>query len=114
MRQLLDGYFLHFNPLLPLLHRPTFEDAVKQGLHLVDNGFGFVLLLVVALGARWVDDQRVLLEDGSRYSAGWKWFNQVQLPMKALLAPPRVTDLQVYCVRPVSRFEKDLFTPRYF
>jgi hypothetical protein len=85
--------------MLPLLHRPTFEDAVQRKVHLVDKGFGTVLLLVAAMGARWVNDPQVLLEDGVSQSAGWKWFNQVQLSMQPLFAPLWLYDLQIYCVR---------------
>jgi hypothetical protein len=99
LRKLLDSYFLHFHPGFLLLHRPTFETSVQQRLHLVDAGFGSVLLLVLSIGARWVDDSRVLLEDGVRHTAGWKWFNQVELSAQSLLAPPRLCDLQLYCVR---------------
>ena len=87
------------NDLLPLLHRPTFEQSVREGLHLRDEGFGSTVLLVCANGARFTDDARVLL-DGAEVpqSAGWKWFQQVQMVRKSLLAPPRLYDLQIYAV----------------
>ena len=46
-------YFTHMNDLLPLLHRPTFEAAVRDGVHLHDEGFGSTVLLVCANGARF-------------------------------------------------------------
>jgi hypothetical protein len=98
LRKLLDAYFTHVHPFSPLLHRPTFEKAVAEDHHLTDAGFGSVVLLVCAIGARDVNDPRVLLEDAWSHSAGWKWFNQVQMVRKSLLAPPRLYDLQIYCV----------------
>lgn len=100
MTDLIDLYFRHVNVYSPLLHRPTFEKSVAEGLHLTDDAFGANLLLVCAVGARYSDDPRVLL-DGvqSVHSSGWKWFDQVQLVKKSLLAPPTLYDIQFYCVR---------------
>ncbi|EIN03330.1 hypothetical protein PUNSTDRAFT_48148 [Punctularia strigosozonata HHB-11173 SS5] len=89
--------------LIPLLvalyfHRPTFESALRDGLHLRDNGFGAVLLLVCALGARYTDDPRVLLDRSASQSAGWQWYNQAQMIRKSPLAPPRLYDVQQYCL----------------
>jgi hypothetical protein len=57
------------------------------------------LLLVCAVGARFVDDERVLLDGASGLSAGWKWFNQVPLMRRSILALPGLHDLQICCVR---------------
>lgn len=96
---LIEKYFEETNTLLPLLYRPGFERFVKDGLHLRDHGFASVLFCVCALAAPFVDDPRVLLE-GSPLSSGWKYFHQVQLSRKSLLAPPTLFDVQVCCVRP--------------
>ncbi|TFY75185.1 hypothetical protein EWM64_g8827, partial [Hericium alpestre] len=94
---LVNLYFKHINVLLPLLHRPTFDAALADGLHHRDEGFGGVLLLVCACGARYSNDERVLLEGTQSYhSAGWKWFSQVQMVRKALLTAPCLYDLQMY------------------
>ena len=59
---------------MPLLHRPTFEKGLAEGLHYKDEGFGSTVLLVSALGSRFCDDPRVILEDSnSQHSAGWEW-----------------------------------------
>ncbi|CDO71787.1 hypothetical protein BN946_scf184939.g11 [Trametes cinnabarina] len=99
MQTLVDLYFEEMNCYMPLLHRPTFEQAIKDGVHLHDEGFGSTVLLVCANGARFTDDPRVLL-DGTNdtQSAGWKWFQQVQMVRKSLLAPPRLYDLQIYAL----------------
>lgn len=95
---LVDLYFKHYNVLTPLLHRPTFERKVAQGLHRRNASFGAVYLLVLAVGSRFSDDHRVCLEGQSEHSAGWKFFEQVQMVRKTLLGPPRLEDLQVHCL----------------
>lgn len=81
------------------------------------EGFAEVYLLVCALGSWYSDDPRCLLkaepdsvrqpcsdsDKGERRgmpgSAGWKWFNQVQLMRnRSLFTPPTLEDLQVYAV----------------
>lgn len=101
---LINLYFVHLNYLYPLLHRPTFERHVKERHHLRDHGFGSVYLLVCANGARYSDDPRIFLDGASAHSAGWKFFEQVPVIGKALLAPPTLEDLQVYCVRNDSAY----------
>jgi len=98
-RSLIDQYFACVNIYLPILHRPTFEREVASGLHLRDDSFAAMYLLVCAVGARHSDDRRVLLDNvESWHSAGWKWFNQVQMVKKTILAPPCLHDLQFYSV----------------
>lgn len=97
---LMDLYFKYINTLLPLLHRPTFEGHVTDAFHLRDGGFGGTLLLVCALGARFSDDPRVLLEGTNEVqSAGWAWYDQVQLILNSCLAPPGIYEIQSYSVK---------------
>ncbi|KAI0671307.1 fungal-specific transcription factor domain-containing protein [Trametes maxima] len=99
LHKLVDLYFANMNAYMPLLHRPTFEQGIKDGLHLHDEGFGSTVLLVCANGARFTDDPQVLLEGyDTTQSSGWKWFQQVQMVRKSLLAPPRLYDLQIYAL----------------
>ncbi|OCH86476.1 hypothetical protein OBBRIDRAFT_737959 [Obba rivulosa] len=94
---LIDLYFARVNDYMPLLHRPTLENGIKEGLHLRDEGFGSTVLLVCAIGARYSSDKRVFLEGyDNSHTSGWKWFKQVQMVRKSLLAPPRLYDLQIY------------------
>ena len=44
--ELVGNYFTYTNILFPLLHRPTFEKAVAEGLHTRDTGFAGVFMLV--------------------------------------------------------------------
>jgi len=96
---LVDKYFVHVNAFLPLLHRPTFERHVADELHLRNGGFGGVVSLVCALGSRHTDDPRVLLPGTpDSASAGWAWFDQVQLTRNSCLAPASVHEVQSYSV----------------
>lgn len=96
---LVELYFTHVNVLTPLLHRPTFERKALQGLHHRNSSFGAVYLLVLAVGSRFSDDSRVCLPGQNEHSAGWRFFEQVQMVSKTLLGPPCLEDLQVHCVR---------------
>lgn len=99
MVELIDFYFTHTNLLMPLLHRPTFEKGVADGYHRRSSDFGGTVLLVCAIGSRYSTDPRVFLPvANSDHSAGWKWFDQVQMVQKSRLAPPSLYDLQKYCV----------------
>jgi hypothetical protein len=102
------------NAFLPLLHRPIFDKSLVDGLHLRDDGFGAVVLLVAAVGARFSDDPRVALPGtDAMHSAGWAWFNQVQMVRRSLFSPPSLYDLQIYCVRdhrPISRHRHSYFS----
>ena len=95
---LVDYYFQNLNPYLPLLHRPSFERALTDRRHHTDVGFGSVVMLVCSIGARWSDDRRCCLEGTGAHSAGWKWFDQVQVHRKSFMGPPRLYDLQIYAV----------------
>ncbi|RPD52801.1 hypothetical protein L227DRAFT_646228 [Lentinus tigrinus ALCF2SS1-6] len=92
MKELVNAYFTHYNLFVPVLHRPTMEQGIKDGLHFREQGFGAVLLLVCANGSRVVDDPRVLTDDGR--VAGWKWFEQIETARWSYLETPRLEDLQ--------------------
>ncbi|KAF9463753.1 fungal-specific transcription factor domain-containing protein [Collybia nuda] len=99
MFSLIDLYFNHMNLFLPLLYRPTFDRAVSEGLHLTDELFALNLLLVCAVGSRYSNDPRVLLEDStSWHSCGWKWFSQVPMVKEAPTRPASLYEIQYYCL----------------
>lgn len=105
MLSLIDLYFDNLNLYFPLLHRPTFERSVAECLHHTNESFAATLLLVCAVGSRYSDDPRVLLDDeASLHSCGWKYFDQVHVVRKSLLTPPSIYDLQFYCVSTPVRF----------
>lgn len=91
------------NLIFPLLHRPTFEKSLAEDLHLRDAGFGGVVSLVAAIGARFSSDPRVCVSgtDPTR-SAGYMWFYQVQVVLRSFYSHPSLYDLQIYCVRCLS------------
>ncbi|KAH9990706.1 fungal-specific transcription factor domain-containing protein [Russula vinacea] len=96
---LVSLYFSRINSFLPLLHRPTFELCVRDGLHFHDHTFGSVLLCLCACASRYSDDPRVLL-DGSNawHSSGWKWFGQVQMLRRSIMGTPVLYDVQMYAL----------------
>ncbi|KAJ3836644.1 fungal-specific transcription factor domain-containing protein [Lentinula raphanica] len=88
-------YFEQVNYMYALLHRPTFEALVAEGIHYRDPQFANVVLLVLAIGSRFSTDPRVVLEGtGSWLSAGWKWFSQVNPYNKSTMSVPRLFNLQ--------------------
>ncbi len=46
-------YLETINPILPVLHRPTFTKDVANGLHLRDEYLGATLLLVLSVASRY-------------------------------------------------------------
>ncbi|KAJ7764189.1 fungal-specific transcription factor domain-containing protein [Mycena maculata] len=99
---LIDLYFTHVNAYVPLLHRPTFERGVKGGLHIEDDGFAEILLLVCAVASRWSEDPRVCETEGSdsadALACGWQWFDQVPVLRRHLFGHATLYDLQYYCL----------------
>ncbi len=98
MDRLIDAYFTHINLYIPLLHRRTFEQSLKDGLHLRDRAFGAVALLVCAHGSRWVRDPRLTV-GGSVQVPGWQWFEQAEPARWNILERPQVENLQACVVR---------------
>ncbi|KAJ7709658.1 fungal-specific transcription factor domain-containing protein [Mycena rosella] len=93
---LLDLYFRNVHPLLPILHRPSFERSVAEGLHLKDTQFGATLLVILGIASRYSDDPRVFVEGDASLSAGWKFVKQVQVVRKFF--DPTLYDVQYYCL----------------
>ncbi|KAJ7352000.1 fungal-specific transcription factor domain-containing protein [Mycena albidolilacea] len=94
MNQFIDLYFIHLNIYLPLLHRPTFERGIAEGLHWRDDGFATTVLLVCAIGSRWSMDPG-MVERG--LACGWEWFDQASesgIPF----GQAKLYDLQYYCL----------------
>jgi hypothetical protein len=98
MLSLIDIYFHQLNSLYPVLHRPSFMRSFKANVHLHDKSFGRLLLVVCSIGARFSNDYRIFVEGESRFSAGWKWFNQVSLIRKPMRTV-RLQDIQLHAVR---------------
>ncbi|KAF8215501.1 fungal-specific transcription factor domain-containing protein [Mycena galopus ATCC 62051] len=72
-------YFEQIHPILNILHFPSFQRSIADGLHLRDREFGAVVLMVCSLTSRHSDDPRVFIDGAnSEQSCGWKWFQQVR------------------------------------
>ncbi|KAJ7583376.1 fungal-specific transcription factor domain-containing protein [Mycena floridula] len=114
--EMCDLYFMHYNILRPLLHRPSFEKSLHEGLHHRNYYFGATVLVVCALGSKFSDDRRVFL-DGveTEQSCGWSFFSQACRPVASVIAlirirqvqplqgtslaaPPSLHELQYYCL----------------
>ncbi|KAJ7110294.1 hypothetical protein C8R43DRAFT_1042538 [Mycena crocata] len=98
LRDLVDIYFTQLNIFFFVLHRPTFERALADGVHFSDHRFGSVVLAVCALASKNSDDERVLLPGEGELSAGWKWFRQIPRPFSGTLATASLYDLQLCCL----------------
>ncbi|KAJ7688585.1 hypothetical protein B0H17DRAFT_1180517 [Mycena rosella] len=80
LTSLVNLYFEQINPIIGILHSPTFRQSIAEGLHFRDQAFGAVLLAVCSVASRYSDDPRVLLEGvNSELSCGWKWFHQLSV-----------------------------------
>ncbi|KAK6996558.1 fungal-trans domain-containing protein [Favolaschia claudopus] len=92
-------YFDTIHPIHPILHRPSFERSVAQGLHLVNQDFGGTLLAVLASASRYSNDARVFVGkdvNTASLSAGWKFASQIQ-PMNKIVEPT-LYEVQTYAL----------------
>ncbi|KAJ7803673.1 hypothetical protein B0H14DRAFT_2613123 [Mycena olivaceomarginata] len=76
---LLDLYFTTVHPTIPILHRPTFEKYVAEGLYFTDTEFGGTLLSVLAVASR-----------------GGRFFVQIRILQK--MFEPTIHEVQMYCL----------------
>ncbi|KAF7348956.1 Zn(2)-C6 fungal-type domain-containing protein [Mycena venus] len=94
---LVNLYFEQSNVNIPLLHRPTFERALADDLHLRDDKFAANVLSVCAVASRFSDDPRVY-DPAESLTCGWKFFSQISSELEHLYDPPKLYDLQRYCL----------------
>ncbi|CAE7182368.1 unnamed protein product [Rhizoctonia solani] len=104
---LVDLFFTHVSPHIPIIHEPTLRVQILSGLHTRDYSFARLMLAICALGARWSKDPRVLHDsereaveagdpDAPRLSAGVKYFNQIRLLRRSMPKPAVLFDIQTY------------------
>lgn len=99
MLHLVDCYFENLDPVLPLLHRPSFMQLIFEDFHKLDQDFGATVLLVCAIGCRYTDHPRVVHElSTSTPCTAWKLYNQVNRMRKAPYLPHSIHEIQVYPV----------------
>ncbi|KAF7345263.1 Fungal-trans domain-containing protein [Mycena sanguinolenta] len=96
---LMELYFTNVHNTLPLLHRPTFERSVADGLHHTNVEFGGTLLAVLAVASRYSNDPRVFVAGDASLSSGWKFASQIRILHK--LYEPSIYELQMYCLLPL-------------
>ncbi|KAJ6502088.1 hypothetical protein C8R45DRAFT_1209713 [Mycena sanguinolenta] len=96
LRNLVDIYFDQINIFSFILHRPTFEQSLADGLHLRNSDFGATVLAVCALGGRNSSDKRVILpSEQGELGAGWEWFRQIRRPFSG----PAIKNASLYEVQ---------------
>ncbi|KAJ6489867.1 fungal-specific transcription factor domain-containing protein [Mycena sanguinolenta] len=96
---LLEIYFTNVNNTFPLLHRPTFERSVADGLHFTNIEFAGTLLAVLAVASRYSNDPRVFVAGDASLSSGWKFASQIRILRK--LFEPSIYEVQMYCLLPL-------------
>ncbi|KAF7353489.1 Zn(2)-C6 fungal-type domain-containing protein [Mycena sanguinolenta] len=94
---LIDLYFARRNLYFPILHRPTFERSIADGLHTRDITFGSVVLLVCAIASRDSEDIR-LQQETEPFRRGWQFFDQVPPHSNHIFETPTIYHLQYYCL----------------
>ncbi|KAF8176418.1 fungal-specific transcription factor domain-containing protein [Mycena galopus ATCC 62051] len=91
---LLELYFSNVHPTIPILHRPSFERSVMEGLHLTNREFGGLLLSVLAIASWYSNDPRVFVNGDASLSSGWKFANQVRIRRQWF--EPTIHEVQMY------------------
>ncbi|KAK7033448.1 fungal-trans domain-containing protein, partial [Favolaschia claudopus] len=100
---LVNLYFANVHPTIPVLHRPSFERDLAQGLHFQDLDFGGVLLSVLAVASRYSRDPRVFDPSGATLSSGWQFASQVQFLNKHG-EETTLHEVQTYCLMALYKF----------
>ncbi|CAL1706909.1 unnamed protein product [Somion occarium] len=110
-RSLSDYYFNMMNAHFPLLHRPTFDKQLENGLHERDIWFGCLCMSVFGVGARWSKDLGVLWDDDKGLSeapdptsplwgsAGWKYIHvalEIHRTHSEVILPACLFEIQSY------------------
>lgn len=98
MESLIYNYFTRVNVFIPLLHRPSFERSLREGLQFKDRQFGSTVLMVCAIGSRYSPDPRVFLDGETELSCGWKYFSQISVLPKATFYKSSLYSVQHHVV----------------
>ncbi|KAF5365417.1 hypothetical protein D9758_010832 [Tetrapyrgos nigripes] len=91
LHRFIDIYFIERETYTPLLHRPSFEKSIREGLHHCDSAFGAVVLAVCAHGAK-------LLSSSRQEEPGDRWFRQIHLRSFVFKQDLELYHLQLYCL----------------
>ncbi|KIY63689.1 hypothetical protein CYLTODRAFT_425873 [Cylindrobasidium torrendii FP15055 ss-10] len=100
LRDLCEIYFTNINHFMPALHRPSFDKHLSSHLHLRDPKFADLVLMVCAVASVHSNDLRVRAEghEDQVLSAGWKYFEQVDLGKNIVWEPVSLFELQTYAL----------------
>ena len=113
VESLINVYFRTFSLTFPFLHRGLFEQQLQANLHLYDDRFGAVLLLVCAVASRNTDDPRTVAIPGNRHSAGWNYYKQVDALVKREgPALPDLVDMHIFLVSRVELLWAEAYRPQ--
>ncbi|KAJ7707152.1 fungal-specific transcription factor domain-containing protein [Mycena metata] len=105
---LLELYFAIVHPTLPILHRPSFEKSVAEGLHFTNMEFGGLLLSVLAVASRYSHDPRVFVKGDRSLSSGWRFYSQIEIVRRFF--EPTLYEVQMYCL--LLMFSLGVSTPQ--
>jgi Fungal specific transcription factor domain len=106
---------------VPVIHRPSFERSVAEGLHHTDVWFARCLLAMCAVAARHESGDAILAQESraagkggkkaregrgeeeearreAEMKAGHCWFSQIRVFKETFVAPPGLHELQMYWV----------------
>ncbi|KAL1740261.1 fungal-specific transcription factor domain-containing protein, partial [Schizophyllum fasciatum] len=98
LHRLVTAYLDEVQPIVNILHPPTFLRELQSGLHLRDRFFGSTVLAVCAVAARFANEPSTWL-DGDPLSAGWMYFDQINLMRKqSLFEVSSLYEIQCYCI----------------
>lgn len=104
LSSLVDLYFTNSNPFWPLLHRPTFEEAIANGLHQRDTQFAATVFLVCAIGVRFSQDSRAIaLPYDHIFAPSWTWFLRSQEMYQPVSHEASLYTIQAYGVSVISQ-----------
>ncbi|THU97167.1 hypothetical protein K435DRAFT_663126 [Dendrothele bispora CBS 962.96] len=96
IQDLIRLFFTNCAQFIPVLHRPTFERSVAEGLHFNDRHFGHLLLAICALASRYSNDPRIFVKGSTQeFSCGWQWFRQIKLFRNSYVTVPSIYEVQV-------------------
>lgn len=105
--ELIEFYFIHFNPYYPVLHRPSFDRHWKTRLHRSNPWFATLCLAVFAIGSIWSTDLRVLPRDEqSKAEPNWHTAGslfadavmEIHHLCSSVLVPASLFEIQTYPV----------------
>ncbi|KAK7465008.1 Gypsy retrotransposon integrase-like protein 1 [Stygiomarasmius scandens] len=94
--ELIDAFFTNFHYRFPLLHRPSFERSIADGLHFRDAAFGALLLTVCTVASSFCPTSPQL--DHEAQMPGWEWIRQIQIDHFVFGQPMSLHLMQMLCL----------------